>query len=312
MLVDGMNLLHRAYHGYPQSLRTSEGELTNAVYGFTSMLLSVLEKIRPTHVVVTWDVGKPTFRHEEYEDYKASREKPDDELLEQIGRTHEVVEALNIPQFGVEGYEADDLLGTLSKLGVEKNEAEVMIVSGDRDTLQLVRGRRVKVYLPPPPGRYGRKRGPQIYDQEAVKKKYGLTPEQLIDLKALMGDSSDDIPGIKGVGKVTAGKLMKAFGSLDEIYEKLESDEGGGEVEEVVGSRFVGLLKEGKESAYMSQQLGKILREVPIELSWEACRMVDYDKDKVRELFGRLEFASLLDKLPNDEWEKDLENIFLE
>lgn len=310
VLIDVMSLLHRAYHAYPKSLSTKEGEITNAVYGFTSMLLSVLEKLRPTHVAVAWDVGEPTFRHEEYERYKESREKPDEELLNQLERTEEVIEALNIPQFGVEGYEADDLIGALSSQAVEEKGAEVVVVTGDRDILQLVKGDKVKVWMPPAPGRYGKDRGPQIYDEEAVEARYGLEPEQLVDLKALMGDSSDDIPGIRGIGWVTATKLIKQFRSLDKIYEKLESEKGKEEVEEIVGSRYVKLLEEGKESAYMSRKLGEILREVPIELSWPACKVVDYDKDKAGELFKRLEFKSLLSRLPADNWEKNLEEVF--
>lgn len=310
VLVDAMSLLHRAYHGYPQSLSTKEGELTNAVYGFTNMLLSVMEKLKPTHMAVAWDVGKPTFRHEEYEGYKESREKPDEELLGQIERTEEVVDSLNIPQFGLEGYEADDLIGALSKQGAGKKDAEVVIVTGDRDALQLVEDDKIKVWMPAAPGRYSKNRGPKIYNEEAVKAKYGLDPEQLIDLKALMGDSSDDIPGIKGIGKVTATKLMKKYGSLDKIYEVLESDEGREEIEELVGSRFASLLESGKESAYMSKLLGKIERDVPIELSWSACKVVDYDKDKATELFSELEFKSLLGKLPADSWDKDLEEVF--
>ncbi len=310
VLIDAMSLLHRAYHAYPQSLSTKEGELTNAVYGFTSMLLSVMEKLKPTHMAVAWDVGKPTFRHDEYEGYKESREKPDEELLGQIERTEEVVGVLNIPQFGLEGYEADDLIGSLSKQGADEKDAEVVIVTGDRDVLQLVEDDKVKVWMPAAPGRYSKNRGPKIYNKEAVKAKYGLDPEQLIDLKALMGDSSDDIPGIKGIGTVTATKLMKKFGSLDSIYEALESDEGKKEIEDLIGSRFAGLLEKGRESAYMSQMLGEIKRDVPIELSWLDCKVVDYDKDKAGELFSKLEFRSLLSKLPADSWDKDLEEVF--
>lgn len=311
VLIDVMSLLHRAYHAYPQSLSTKDGELTNAVYGFTNMLLSVMRKLKPTHIAVAWDVGKPTFRHEEYEGYKESREKPDEELLGQIERTEEVIDSLNIPQFGLEGYEADDLIGSLSKQGAEKEDAEVVIVSGDRDALQLVEDNKVKVWMPAAPGRYSKNRGPKIYNEEAVKAKYGLGPEQLIDLKALMGDSSDDIPGIKGIGKVTATKLMKKYGSLDNIYEALGSDEGRKAIEDLVGARFAGLLESGKESAYMSRMLGEIKRDVPIELSWSDCKVVDYDKDKASELFTELDFKSLLGKLPADSWDKDLEEVFL-
>ena len=308
ILIDGMAILHRAYHAYPLSLTTPDGELTNAVYGFTTILMTVIEKLKPTHVVVAWDVGKPTFRHKEYEGYKARREKPDDELIEQIGRTREVVEVLNIPQFGIEGYEADDVVGTLAVQAIRDKEGEVVIVTGDRDALQLVRDERVRVWMPAAPGRQGQARGPMLYDSEAVVARYGMSPEQLVDLKALMGDSSDDIPGIKGVGEKTASKLIIEFGGLDELYQVLKKDRN--KVVDVVGERFTRMLEEGEKEAYMSRKLGEIVVDVPIKLSWSKCKLSNYDRKKVVELFERLAFRSLIDRLPNDEWDEDLEGLF--
>lgn len=310
VLIDGMSLLHRAYHAYPAYLTTKEGEQVNAVYGFTSILLNVLEKLEPTHVAVAWDVGKPTFRHEEYEKYKENRAKPDDELIGQIGRTQEVVTTLNIPQFGVEGFEADDVVGTLAREAGEDKDAEVVIVTGDRDSLQLVRGERVVVWMPASSGRFAKDRGPRIFDEKAVEAKYGLEPKQIIDLKGLMGDASDDIPGVKGVGEKTAEKLLEAFSSVEEIYELLGNEEDEKRVEEVVGKRVVNLLKNDKEMAILSKKLATIDCEVPIELKWEACKLSDYDRNAVIDLFERLEFKSLVKKLPKDGWDEEVDEIF--
>lgn len=309
VLIDGMSILHRAYHAYPLSLSTKSGEITNAVYGFTTILLTLIEKLNPTHIVVTWDVGAPTFRHSEFEGYKANREKPDDALINQIGRTREVVEALNIPQFGVEGYEADDLIGTLSEQAKTKNGFKVIIATGDRDALQLVDGEKVVVWMPPAPGKYGKDRGSAEYDEVAVKAKYNLEPSQIIDLKALMGDASDNIPGIRGIGPKTASKLLEAFTTVEQMYKKL--DEGKREeLVTVVGERVTKMVEEGREMAFLSKKLATIDRKAPVELKWEDCKVSDYDREKVLELFAELQFRSLEKKLPKDKWEEDLEELF--
>jgi len=301
VLIDGNSLLHRAYHAYP-GLRTKKGELVNAVYGFTSMLLRMLSFLKPSHVVVTWDVKGKTFRHEEYADYKAGRPGMDDELVSQVGTTKEMVEKLNIPQFEKKGYEADDLIGTLSKQAREKDKkSEVIIVTGDRDALQLVEGETVKVCMP----KRGRNSGggEEIFDEKSVELKYGMKPERIIDLKGLMGDASDNIKGVRGVGKVTATKLIQAAGSVDEIYTKLD--------ELPVSERIKSLLKDGEEEARKSKELVTIDREVPVELKWRECRLSDYDKKEVIGMLERLEFKSLIAKLPDDDWEKEAEEVFL-
>lgn len=301
VLVDGMAVLHRAYHAYPLSLTTKNGELINAVYGFAAILLTALEKIRPTHVIVTWDIGgKPLKRKEQYVEYKATREKPDDELINQIDRTKEVVSALNIPQFGVEGYEADDLIGTLSKQADNK-EDQVVIVTGDKDSLQLVDDEHVIVYMPPAPGKFGKDRGPQIIDQVAFRAKYGLEPEQMIDLKGLMGDSSDNIPGVKGVGQKTATDLLKEFMTVERIYESLDK---------IPKERTKMLLQDGRDMAFLSKKLATIDREVPVKLDWDACKLSDYERDKAVSMFEELGFKSIIAKLPKDNWEENLEEVF--
>lgn len=303
VLVDGNSLIHRAYHGYP-GLRTSSGELVNAVFGFSSMFLRMLEQLRPNYVVVAWDVKGKTFRHKMYKEYKAGRPETDQELIDQIDRTKEVVMCLNIPQFGIEGYEADDIIGTLAHQAFEKKEKdeerEVIIVTGDRDALQLVRGREIKVYMPTRSKSAGN--GSAMFDEEAVKVRYDLSPSQLIDLKGLMGDPSDNIKGVKGVGQVTGTKLIQQGKTLDGVYEKLESID--------VSERIKSLLRKEKEEAFRSRELGMIECEVPIDLEWDRCELSNYDRKKVEKLFKELEFRSLLSKLPKDKWERDMEEVF--
>ena len=302
VLIDGNSLLHRAYHAYP-GLRTSKGDLVNAVYGFTSILLNTLSYLRPSHVVVTWDVKGKTFRHKEYAEYKAGRPEMDQDLVDQIGLTKEMVRKLNIPQFEKKGYEADDLIGTLSRQAVsgKVDSAEVIIVTGDRDALQLIEGSRVKVCMPSR-GRNG-SRGQEVFDEKAVELKYGMKPKQIIDLKGLMGDASDNIKGVKGVGKVTATKLIQAKESVERIYKEID--------DLPVSERIKGLLVEGEEEARKSKRLVTIDRRVPIELKWQECRLNDYDKKGVVEMLEKLEFKSLVAKLPDDDWEKEVEEVFL-
>lgn len=309
ILIDGNALLHRAYHAYPP-LTTPKGELVNAVYGFSSMLLSVLEKLSPTHVAVAWDLKGPTFRKLEYDEYKANRGPMDEDLATQIDRTKEVVESLNIPQYGVDGFEADDIIGTISRLAFEKtqknknsktqdDEIQVVIVTGDRDSLQLIKEKKVVVYLPI----QNHHAQSVVFDEEKVKETYGLSPRQIIDLKSLMGDASDNIPGVKGVGKVTATKLIQDFGSLTNIYKNLDDPR--------ISPRIRATLLADKEMAEQSYHLAEINTEVPLKLSWDDCLLTNYDKTKVVSLFEELNFKSLVAKLPKDSWEKDVQDIFI-
>jgi DNA polymerase I len=304
VLIDGNSLLHRAYHGYPL-LRTGDGELVNAVFGFTAMLLKVLGQLQPTHVAVAWDVKGKTFRHKMYKEYKAGRAKTDQELLDQVDRTKEVVMNLNIPQFGVEGYEADDIIGTLAEQALEKEKTEdtkeVVIVTGDRDALQLVKGESVKVHMPSR-GRGGNG-GSQLFDEVAVESKYGLSPKQLVDLKGLMGDSSDNIKGVKGIGQVIGTRLIKQGETLEGVYENLDNLD--------VSDRVKSLLRKEKEEAFRSKSLGTIECAMPIDLEWDRCELHDYDRKKIEKLFLKLEFRSLLGKLPEDKWDKEAEEVFV-
>lgn len=284
VLIDGHALAYRAFHALPEDLKTSAGELTNAVYGFTSMLLNVLQEERPTHIAVAFDKG-PTFRHEMYGEYKAHRAKMPDELRVQMDRIRAVVKTLDIPIYEQEGYEADDLLGTLSRQAEERG-AETLIVTGDMDLLQLVDA-HTRVLT----SRW-RFSDTVIYDVDGVKARYdGLTPEQLVDYKALMGDKSDNIPGVRGVGEKTATKLLKKYTTLDNVYAHLDE----------VTTRFRNKLDEGREQAFLSRRLATIVRDAPIDIDLDACRLRTYDRDAVLDLFQELEFRSLIDRLPGQE-----------
>lgn len=210
LLIDGNSIAFRAFYALPL-LHNEKGIYTNAVYGFTNMLLKVLEEQQPTHALVAFDAGKTTFRHDTYREYKGGRQKTPPELSEQIPYIQEVLDALGISRYEKELYEADDIIGTLAKQAAAKKGWEVVIVTGDRDLLQLV-DERVRVLLT--------KKGisdTDVYNQEKVQERYGFTSEKIVDMKGLMGDSSDNIPGVPGIGEKTAIKLLKQFGTLENV-----------------------------------------------------------------------------------------------
>ncbi len=287
VLLDGHSLAYRAFHALPQNLRTSRGELTNATYGFTSMLLTVLRDVRPDYIAVAFDVGR-TFRHDLFEAYKAQRPETPEALHHQVERIKEVVEAFNIPIFTLEGYEADDVIGTLARQA-EAQGVHVLIVTGDTDAFQLITphvrvmtsGRRFSDVI--------------IYDEERVRERYGLSPQQLVDYKALIGDKSDNIPGVPGVGPKTATKLLQQYGSLEGIYEHLD---------EIRPERVRKALAEHREAAFAARELVRIHTDLPITLDLDACRTRDYDRERVVALFRELEFRSLLNRLPPSEREE--------
>ncbi|MFZ3068812.1 MAG: 5'-3' exonuclease H3TH domain-containing protein [Microgenomates group bacterium] len=302
ILIDGNSLLHRAYHAFPLTLTTSKGELINAVYGFSAMLLTILEKLGPTHVAVAWDVKGPTFRKIEYVEYKANRGPMDEDLATQIERTKEVVSVLNIPQFGIEGYEGDDIIGTLARLATDEKkekDTQVVIVTADRDALQLIKEKQIVVYLP----LQNKASQAVVFDEDRTVEMYGFKPKYIVDLKSLMGDSSDNIPGVKGIGKVTATKLIQDFGSLEGVYKNIESEK--------ISKRVREMLTDGKKMAEQSYKLAEINKEAPLKINWEDCLLSNYDKNKATNLFKELNFNSLLLRLPKDSWEKKTEEIFL-
>ncbi|MCJ7426695.1 MAG: DNA polymerase I [Dehalococcoidales bacterium] len=287
VLFDGNALLHRAFHALPPLTLRKSGEMVGAVYGFAQMLLKVINELKPSHCAIAFDMKGPTFRHKLFDQYKAHRPETPQELVGQLGRVRELVAAFNIPIFELEGYEADDLLGTLSQQSSEK-DVETIIVTGDADAMQLV-SPRVKVLYPKPRRAFS---DTMLFDEAAVKEKYGVKPEQIADLKGLVGDPSDNIPGVSGIGAKTAAKLIGQFGSVEGIYEHI------GEVEP---AKLQALLRENEAVARQSKELATIVTRMPVELKLDDCRVSQYDRNKVTELFRELEFASLLPKLPQVE-----------
>ncbi len=283
MLIDGHAMVFRAFYAFPTSLTTPKGELINAVYGFTSILLTIIKELHPEYLAVSFDLDKPTFRHLEYVGYKAQRPEVDVQLTDQLGRVREVVRSMNLPIFEVEGFEADDVIGTLAVQATAKTDLETVIVTGDKDALQLVNDGKVLVYVP------ARGKIPaKIYDEAAVEAKMGVEPEQVIDLKALMGDSSDNIKGVAGIGPKTAAEMVKKFGSVEAIYQHL------GELPEKIRQK----MTDGFEEAHRSKHLVTIVTDVPITLNLDACRVSDYNQQGAIKLFEELGFKSLIKKLP--------------
>ena len=284
-LIDGHALAYRTYFaltsGGTNAARwlTSKGEPTAGIYGFTSVLLRLLEQERPDYLAVVFDKGK-TFRDELFPDYKATREKMPEDLRPQIERIRELVDTFNIPRAEMEGYEADDVLGSLARWAVDQG-LTVKIITGDKDLLQLV-DERITVNLP------GRSlRDAKDYFREDVKETLGVWPEQVVDFKAIIGDRSDNIPGVFGVGEKTAVKLLEEYQTLDNIYQHIED----------VSGRFQTKLIEGKEDAYLSQQLAQIVSDLGVEIDLDQAKPDEFDPLKVRDMFRILEFESLLNRL---------------
>jgi len=283
-LIDGHALAYRAYFALTRAgdgsrWITKAGEPTAGTYGFVSVLLRLLEQQTPEYLAVSFDTGR-TFRDDLYSEYKATRDKMPDDLRLQLDRIRQVVLAFGIPILEAEGFEADDVLGTVARRAAEQG-VRVVILSGDRDLLQLVDD-SIHVELA------GQKLSEAIdYGPQAVQDKFGVSPAQLVDYKALVGDTSDNIPGVKGIGEKTAVSLIQQYGSLEAIYQHLEE----------IPERFRAKLELGRDNAYLSRKLGTIELEVPIDFELEACRARDYDRARVLELFRELEFRSLLTRM---------------
>lgn len=311
LLVDGHAVIYRAYHAYPD-LTDPNGMLVNAVYGFTRILLTAIRDREPEYLAVAFDHKDPTFRHDSFKDYKAHREAMPDDLIPQIEVIKRVVTALNIPQFELAGFEADDLVGTLS-LQAEQltkqttaDDITSLIVTGDKDLLQLVTD-KTEVFMPAR-GKLGKD---MVYTPSKVQEKMGVTPEQVPDLKGLMGDSSDNIPGVKGIGPKTAAKLINHFGSIEQLYQQIAevapeellataADSG-------LSKSVLAKLQADQANAVLSKDLATINRAAPVELDLSACTVRQYDKDSVIALFEELGFRSLVGLLPDDSFEHDLQ-----
>lgn len=282
VLIDGHALAYRVFYALPlDSFATKEGEPTNATFGFARTLLDlILADSPPKYLAVSFDVGK-TFRDEMFSEYKGTREKMPDELRMQIDRIRELVRALNIPVLELDGFEADDVLGTVAKQARDF-DVPVLIITGDRDLLQLVDD-NTRIELPA--GRY--QRNPVVYDSDLVVEKLGVRPDQVVDYKAMVGDKSDNIPGVRGVGAKTAERLLAQYDTLDGIYEHLEEVKGAMQKK----------LDAGKDDAYLSYNLARIVTDAPITLDIEACMTQDFDRNVVIELFRELEFRSLTSRI---------------
>ena len=289
IIIDGNAIIHRAYHALPP-MTTKSGVMVNAVYGFTSMLLKVWKDLQPNCIAVTFDMAGPTFRHVQYKAYKATRVKADQALYDQIPLVHEVVESFGLPIYEKKGYEADDVIGTIVKNLEKEKDMEVFIVTGDMDTLQLVSD-KAKVYT--------LRKGISdvvVYDAAAVKARFGFGPEKMVDYKALRGDTSDNIPGVPGIGEKTATELILKFGSVENVYKQLKNKE---KIAKELKPGVIVKLESGEASAKMSKELSTIDCAVPdLKFDFKHCEIKEFDKEKINHLFQKFEFVSLLKRIP--------------
>ena len=287
VLVDGNSIMNRAFYGImgSKTLTTKNGMYTNAIYGFLAILFKLLEDENPEYLAVSFDLKGPTVRHEMYEGYKANRKGMPDELAQQMPVIKEILKAMNIDIVEMQGYEGDDIIGTLSKYG-EKKGLEVIILSGDRDTFQLATD---KVHIRIPRTKGG-KTETEVYDRQKIKETYGIEPKQLIEVKGLQGDTSDNIPGVPGIGEKTALSLIQKFGTIDNLYKKLEEGESG------LKGKQKEKIEQNKELAYLSRKLGEINTHVPIEDTLEELKVEEWDKEKVLEIFKELNFKRYIER----------------
>src|SRR6266700_3467656 len=280
VLIDGHAMIHRAFHAVPENLTTKSGEPINATFGFTNILIKALGDVKPDYIAVTFDRAAPTFRHEQFVAYKAHRPTLPDNMRPQFGRIRELVEAFGIPIYEKDGFEADDVLGTLSVQAVEQG-VNTIIYTGDMDTLQLVNDHvLVKVA----------KRGISEvteYNQAEVEARYGFPPQKLIDFKGLVGDKSDNIPGVPGIGEKTASKLLADYGNLEGILAHLDE----------LKPREQKLIRDKAEQAKESKFLATIVRDVPVQLDLDACRIEHMNRDHVLTIFRELEFRTMVGKV---------------
>lgn len=279
IIIDGNSIINRAFYALPD-MSNSEGLKTNAIFGFVRMMFKIIEDYQPTHMSVAFDKKAPTFRHKQYADYKAGRKKMPDELAQQLQPLKDLLDKFNINRLELEGYEADDLIGTVARLG-EENDFKVYIVTGDKDAIQLASHKTTTLITKKGVGEV------EEYDYDSVLDRYEMTPTQFIDLKGLMGDKSDNIPGVPGVGEKTGIKLLKQYSTIENLIE--HTDELKGSIKKKI--------EENKDLALMSKELATIITNVPIEVKLEDLEYGDYNKDDVVEKFKEFGFTSLITKL---------------
>ena len=279
IIIDGNSIINRAFYALPD-MSNSEGLKTNAIFGFVRMMFKIIEDYQPTHMSVAFDKKAPTFRHKQYADYKAGRKKMPDELAQQLQPLKDLLDKFNINRLELEGYEADDLIGTVARLG-EENDFKVYIVTGDKDAIQLASHKTTILITKKGVGEV------EEYNYDSVLERYEMTPTQFIDLKGLMGDKSDNIPGVPGVGEKTGIKLLKQYSTIENLIE--HTDELKGSIKKKI--------EENKDLALMSKELATIITNVPIEVKLEDLEYGDYNKDDVVEKFKEFGFTSLITKL---------------
>ena len=307
LLIDGNSIMNRAFYGIMGSkmLMTKDGKYTNAVYGFLAILFKNLEDLNPDYIAVSFDLKAKTERHKLYEGYKANRHGMPDELAQQMPMIKEVLKAMNIDIVEMEGYEGDDILGTLSKYG-EKQGLDVTILSGDRDTFQLATD---KVTIRIPRTKQGKTETDE-YDRKKVIEEYGLEPRALIEVKGLQGDTSDNIPGVPGIGPKTAISLIQKYGTIENLYKSIE--EG---TDDLKGKNKENIV-ENKDMALLSKTLGEININVPLEDTLEDLKIEEWDKAKVLELFRDWNFKRFIERFNLESSDivytekKDLSNLF--
>ncbi len=290
VILDAHAIIHRAYHALP-SFTNSAGAPTGALYGLASMLLRIIEELKPTAIVAAYDLPKPTFRHHAYEGYKGTRAKTDDDLVSQIIQSRTLFSAFNIVQLDAEGFEADDVVGTLVEQHKHTKDLTIIIASGDMDTLQLVEGDTVKVFT--------LKKGVNdtiLYDEKAVHERFGFTPKQLVDYKGLRGDPSDNIIGVPGIGEKTATTIITEFGSIERLYEVLESNKDI--VVPGLTPRIIALLRDHKDDAFFSKTLATIRRDAPVSYTIPSePYLKTINEQALRDIFAEYEFGSLIPRV---------------
>ena len=283
VVIDGHAILHRAYHALPP-LTAPDGTVVNAVYGFASMLLRVIHDLKPEYLMVAFDHAKPTFRKKLFKEYQSQRPEMDKNLVSQIDLVKRMVDLMGISVYGLDGYEADDVIGTITQQAEkskEKNNLETVIVTGDRDILQLA-NEKVKVYMPVK----GLSES-KLYGMAEVEDKFGVKPSQMVDYKGLVGDPSDNYPGVAGIGPKTAVDLIKKFATVEAIYQNLDKIEG----------KLKEKLLAGKENAFLSKQLATIVCDAPVEIDIAGAKLINLDRPAVISFFEEMEFRSLIPRL---------------
>ncbi len=287
LIIDSNALLHRAFHALPP-LTAKDGRPTSAIYGFLLIFFRAIKDLDPKYIVACFDLPQPTFRHEKFKEYKATRPKTPDALVQQLPEMKDILRAFDVPVFEKPGFEADDLIATIATTAGKNKKTEVYVLSGDLDILQLV-SKNIKAYT------MGRGiKEMVIYDEEKVKERFGITPEQMVDYKALVGDTSDNIPGVPGIGQKTASELLNKFDNLDIIYKEAQKDS------KEMKPRTKELLLQNKDQAFLARSLVEAKRDVEIDFDIKKSVFGKYDRKKVEDALKSFDFFTLLNRLPGN------------